>query len=182
MAVAGAFVGVLKARLDESLLRLTRLADTDALTGLPNRRAWSVRAQTEIARAHRTGEPLAVALIDLDRFKAFNDANGHAAGDALLSACATAWRGGLREVDFLVRLGGDEFAALLPACTAAEADTLEARLHASVPAGSSCSIGLAQWQPGESIEQTLARGDSALYAAKRGDPPLSPTRTPARRA
>lgn len=78
IALAGWFVGVLKGRLDESLGRLELLAGTDALTGLANRRGWTTRAGGEINRASRSGDPPAVAVIDLDNFKAFKDEHGHA--------------------------------------------------------------------------------------------------------
>jgi diguanylate cyclase (GGDEF)-like protein len=167
MALAGWFVGVLKGRLDDSLGRLELLAGTDALTGLANRRGWTGRVRGEINRATRTGAPLAVALIDLDDFKAFNDERGHAAGDRLLSDCAGAWSGAIRDMDFLARLGGDEFAVLLPGCDSAQAQEIAERLRAAVPADASCSTGVAQWRPGQSIIETLAAADAALYEAKR---------------
>ena len=167
MALAGWFVGVLKARLDESLGRLELLAETDALTGLANRRGWTTRARTEISRATRGSGALAVALIDLDNFKAFNDEHGHAAGDRLLADCARAWRGAIRETDFLARLGGDEFAVLLPGCDEAQALEIAERLRAVLPEDASGCIGLAQWRLGQSILDTLAVADAALYDAKR---------------
>ena len=167
MALAGWFVGVLKARLDESLGRLELLAETDALTGLANRRGWTTRARAEINRATRGSGRLAVALIDLDNFKAFNDEHGHAAGDRLLADCARAWRGAIRETDFLARLGGDEFAVLLPGCDDVEAVEIARRLRSVLPEGASACIGLAQWRLGQSILDTLAVADTALYDAKR---------------
>ncbi len=166
IAAAGMFVGRLKQRLDMSLDRLVGLAHTDDLTGLPNRRAWSLRAGVEVNRATRFGQSLSVALIDLDRFKHFNDEHGHAAGDRLLADAASAWRGTLRDFDFIARIGGDEFAVLLPGCTLATAADTAQRLRAAMPAGVGCTVGTAQLRPRESIEQTLARADEALYVAK----------------
>jgi diguanylate cyclase (GGDEF)-like protein len=168
ISLAGWFVGVLKKRLDETLGRLELLAETDALTGLANRRGWSTRAHAEINRATRSGEPLAVALLDLDDFKAFNDASGHAAGDRLLTDCARAWREALRPTDFVARLGGDEFAVLLPGCDAPSALVVAGRLEAALPPAVRSSIGVAQWHPGQSIRDTVAAADAALYGAKRG--------------
>jgi len=94
------------------------LAASDPLTGLPNRRQWDEEAARMVARAERTGEPLAIALIDLDRFKAYNDTHGHQAGDRLLKEAAAAWRDQLRAGDLLARWGGEEFAVALPGTTA----------------------------------------------------------------
>ena len=167
MTVAGVFVGVLKSRLDASMADLTQLADTDPLTGLANRRGWGARAHVEMHRAERLEQSLAVAVIDLDDFKPFNDEHGHGAGDRLLAECAAAWRGALRDMDFVARLGGDEFAVLLPGCGTGAAVGLAERLQAVVPLAAGCSVGIAHWEPGETVEQTVARADAALYAAKR---------------
>ncbi|HVL97382.1 MAG TPA: GGDEF domain-containing protein, partial [Solirubrobacteraceae bacterium] len=168
MATAGAFVGMLTSRLDQSLDRLTTLADTDALTGVGNRRAWAARADLEIARAERSKQSLAVAVLDLDHFKQFNDQHGHAAGDRLLVECAAAWHHTLRDIDFVARLGGDEFAVLLPGCGSGAAGGIVERLQRVVPPGAQCSVGIAQWRRGEPIEATFTRADRALYEAKRG--------------
>jgi len=81
-------------------------ARTDALTGLPNRRAWDEELERELARAKRYGGRLCLAMIDLDHFKRFNDREGHQAGDRLLADSATAWREQLRPSDLLARYGG----------------------------------------------------------------------------
>ena len=101
-----------RAMLEEGL---RELSETDALTGLPNRRHWD-RALAELLRPAQ--QPVCVALIDLDRFKAYNDLHGHPAGDALLQRAAGAWRAQLRPGDVLARYGGEEFAVVLPRCTA----------------------------------------------------------------
>lgn len=148
------------------LAELEVLATTDPLTGLPNRRSWDHELDREIARARRHGDPLTLALLDLDRFKAFNDTHGHAAGDALLTDAAAAWRAVLRETDVLARFGGDEFALALPECGEERATEALERLAAATPAGQSVSVGLATWVPGEDAEALCARADGALYAAK----------------
>ncbi len=146
--------------------RLERQAATDELTGLPNRRSWERELPRELARARRTGTALTVAMLDLDHFKAFNDANGHQAGDRLLRGAAAAWWQQLRETDVLARYGGEEFAIALPAAGAGDAAVVLERIRSVVPEGQSCSVGLAQWDGDESPEALLRRSDDALYAAK----------------
>jgi diguanylate cyclase (GGDEF)-like protein len=142
-----------------------RLARTDALTGVANRRAWDDAFPVELARAGRSGLPLCVALIDLDRFKAYNDEYGHQAGDRLLKAAAAAWQGKLRRSDLLARYGGEEFAVLLPDCGLDSAMEIAERLRTAQPEGT-CSIGLAAWEAGEGPTELVDRADRALYAAK----------------
>ncbi|WP_328291451.1 diguanylate cyclase [Kineococcus sp. NBC_00420] len=148
---------------------LTQLADAaqhDVLTGLTNRRRWDEIARAEIARAARTDAVLTFALVDLDHFKRFNDTFGHLAGDELLRGFATAAAGHLREVDTLARWGGEEFVLALPGCNAADAVTVADRIRATVPHGQTCTIGIAQWAPGEDATAVLGRADSALYTGK----------------
>lgn len=146
---------------------LKRLARTDALTGLTNRRGWDDQLARELARARRSGEQLSVALLDLDDFKAFNDAHGHQAGDALLVEAAARWTRQLREIDTLCRWGGDEFAVVLPACGRAEAEDVIGRLAPSTPQHQSCAVGVATWDGGETGHELLRRADQALLDAKR---------------
>ena len=147
------------------LRRLEEQALTDDLTGLPNRRAFEREIEREIARARRGGS-LTVAMIDLDRFKRFNDTHGHVEGDRLLRATAGAWRAQLRGGDTLARIGGDEFVALLPECDEEAARHILDRLRLAVPDGQSCSIGFASWDGHESINDLRKRADDALYTAK----------------
>lgn len=141
-------------------------ARTDALTGLANRRAWDLLLASDVARVSRYGGALAVAMMDLDNFKAFNDQHGHARGDQHLAACASAWSAALRANDVLARLGGEEFAVLL---LEADTDDLLAvlqRLLGATPNGQTCSIGVARWNGSEDATTLTARADGALYAAK----------------
>lgn len=147
------------------LRRLEEQALTDDLTGLPNRRALEDEVEREIARARRGGS-LTVAIIDLDWFKRFNDTHGHVEGDRLLRAVAVAWRAQIRGGDTLARFGGEEFVALLPDCDEDAARRILDRLRLSVPDGETCSIGFADWDGQESIDELLGRADAALYRAK----------------
>jgi diguanylate cyclase (GGDEF)-like protein len=152
---------------DQLLAQLADLAHTDTLTGLPNRRAWENELERALARARRTGEDVSVALVDLDSFKAVNDAHGHPGGDRLLVGVARSWSVALRPEDVLARIGGDEFAVLLPACAEADADDLLKRLRAGTPTPYSCSIGMAMSDHRESADELMRRADDALYDAKR---------------
>ncbi len=149
-----------------SLERLTEMARTDPLTELSNRRAWQDELARELARAERSGLRLAVGLIDLDEFKAYNDRWGHAAGDRVLLTAARRWRRRLRLTDLLARIGGDEFAIAMPSCGLEQAVELGDQLRAALPDGLSCSIGVAEWSGAEPAADLLARADQALYAAK----------------
>jgi diguanylate cyclase (GGDEF)-like protein len=95
----------------------------DQLTGLANRRAWDERFAYDLATASRSARPLSVAVIDLDELKHVNDTHGHAHGDRVIQRCAQAWRGAVRDTDFIARLGGDEFLVLLPDCPTSDAGT-----------------------------------------------------------
>lgn len=145
---------------------LRHLADHDSLTGLPNRRFFEQEAAAVLAQAARDGAPVCVALLDLDRFKELNDTRGHAAGDELLRRAAVAWRDVLRSGDVIARYGGDEFAVALLDSDLAQAREVADRLRAATPDGQSCSVGLAEWDSGESLERAIARADEALYADK----------------
>jgi diguanylate cyclase (GGDEF)-like protein/PAS domain S-box-containing protein len=169
LATVGAQVGELLGVLEERqalLTSLERLALTDQLTGLPNRRAWEEALQRELARADRDGNPVCVAVIDLDEFKRFNDDNGHQAGDALLTEAAYAWQRQLRASDLLARYGGEEFAAVIPAWPLETAGAVVERLRLATPAGLTASAGLAGWDRKETAAQLFGRADAALYEAK----------------
>ena len=150
----------------ELLGRLEQAAHTDDLTGLLNRRAWSSELSRELARADRSGAPLCVAVLDLDRFKQFNDSHGHQAGDRFLKQVAGIWSGALRRGDILARHGGEEFALAMPETDLDEAEGILERLRESVPAGETCSAGVCVWNGSEGAESLLDRADTALYEAK----------------
>ena len=148
------------------IARLDVLARTDALTGAANRRALEESFLRDLAQADRSQAPLSIVMLDLDHFKAFNDANGHPAGDRLLRGAVTTWRGELRVGDTLARYGGEEFLIVLPGCAAATAGRLADRIRAAVPSGQTVSAGVAAWDGVESMTELIGRADAALYAAK----------------
>jgi diguanylate cyclase (GGDEF)-like protein len=164
-------------QLARSARALRDEALTDALTGLPNRRALEERLAEEVSRARRYRTSLACVMADLDRLKPINDAHGHAAGDRALVGMAAVLRAQLRESDFAARAGGDEFVVLLPHTSAQEARALAARVHRglrAVRAGAgrrappvSASFGVASLGGGADGAALVAAADAALYAAKR---------------
>lgn len=146
------------------LARVEVLAVTDALTGLANRRAWDQRLEL---LAPDMPARVSLAMLDLDGFKALNDARGHMVGDQALRASAAAWRSVLRPEDLLARLGGDEFGLLLPDCALQDARDVVERMRAATLGGITCSAGVAEWDGHEAIADLVARADALLYGAKR---------------
>lgn len=153
---------------EELLGKVREMATHDPLTGLPNRRALEEQLPREMVRARRSSASLCVALIDIDRFKAYNDAHGHLAGDEVLRECARAWDGALRGEDTIVRFGGEEFLVLLPDTAPEEAAEVVERLRERTPMEQTCSAGVASWDFLESADDLLGRADAALYLAKAG--------------
>jgi diguanylate cyclase (GGDEF)-like protein len=150
----------------ELLGRLEVAARTDDLTGLLNRRAWDEELGREMSRADRDRGALCVAILDLDKFKLYNDTHGHQAGDRFLKQIAGAWSQTLRAGDILARYGGEEFAVALPGTNLEHAQQMLQRLRECLPAGQSCSAGVCRWDGAESAESLTSRADTALYTAK----------------
>lgn len=156
---------------------LDRLAATDPLLGIANRRGLIRFAMAEAARLGREGGSCALMLLDLDHFKTINDRHGHAGGDLVLKAAAATLRGTLREGDHLARHGGEELVALAPGAGAAQGREIAERLRAALahtpvalPTATLCvtaSVGVTVWQAGEGFEEVLMRADQGLYLAKR---------------
>jgi diguanylate cyclase (GGDEF)-like protein len=153
-------------QLEQQSAKVRQLSHTDDLTGLPNRRAWTVELPRGIENARRQGFALSVAMLDLDRFKLFNDTYGHPAGDRLLKAAAAAWQERLRAVDYVARYGGEEFIVLLPHADSAQAYAVIDRLREGTPLGQTFSAGVATWDGIETSDELVARADTGLYAAK----------------
>ncbi|OPY93058.1 MAG: Response regulator PleD [Syntrophaceae bacterium PtaU1.Bin231] len=157
---------------------LARQAHTDPLTGVGNRRHFFEEAARELSRSRRNDKPLAMLMLDIDRFKGINDAYGHDAGDAVLRALCATSLATVRTIDVFARIGGEEFAVLLPETAVKEAEPVAERLRArlavtpvDLPGGKSVSftvsVGVSAMRPGEdSCEEILKRADKALYEAK----------------
>lgn len=156
---------------------LLDLSTRDPLTGLANRSCVLAELQNRFGLSLRYGRPLSVVICDLDHFKRVNDAHGHAAGDMVLRAFGAWATASLREADLAGRIGGEEFLMVLPETDLAGAQPLAERLRqvvasrpVPVPSGGlgvTCSLGIAQRQPGDQdAGQLLARADAALYRAK----------------
>jgi len=172
----------LNAQLDAANALLTRLSDTDALTGLANRRQFDRRLEQEWARAVRHGLPLSLLLVDIDHFKRYNDRHGHVQGDdCLRRVAALLLQGGRRAGDVVARYGGEEFALLLPHTDAADALAHARRCQlafdaAAIEHGDSpvaghvtCCIGVATLTGAaeyDSPRAFLLGADAALYRAK----------------
>ena len=155
-------------RVQDQASRLEAVAHSDALTGAANRRTWDLVLPQAMAAAARSGAEVAVAILDLDHFKRFNDRLGHQAGDRLLAEASTRWQSLLRGGDVFARYGGEEFCVLLTGCMAHEAVATLERFRAATPYGQTFSAGLAMWDRVETPEHLLGRADSALYQAKHG--------------
>jgi diguanylate cyclase (GGDEF)-like protein/PAS domain S-box-containing protein len=159
--------------------RLHKMAITDVLTQIPNRRHFMSLATHEVARALRSGDPICLCMMDVDRFKAVNDNHGHAVGDRVLQAVAKVLTNNIRNVDICGRLGGEEFAILFPVTSLEGAHQVAERIRTdleqtviSLGLGAviqvTISIGLCLFNPPESLDQLMIRADEALYAAKHG--------------
>lgn len=152
----------------ERALELTQLeAETDALTGLLNRRGWDRRLEQEEAWFRRFGDPGSVVAIDLDGLKAINDSAGHAAGDDYLRLAARTLREAMRGGDILARVGGDEFSLLVSGITPGETAVLVARMQLALAgAGVSACFGHAPYTLGGGFGQACRSADEAMYAQK----------------
>ncbi|WP_430791858.1 diguanylate cyclase domain-containing protein [Actinoplanes sp. G11-F43] len=165
-ALVSARMAGLVMRVEQQAERLSVLVHEDPLTGLANRRRWDERLRTAMSRSSATGDPLVVALLDLDRFKLYNDTHGHQAGDELLTGAAGAWLGGLRGDDLLARYGGEEFCVLMTGRTVDEARIVVERLQALTPHGQTFSAGVTRWDGRQSPAELLEHADTLLYQSK----------------
>jgi diguanylate cyclase (GGDEF)-like protein len=178
--IAAQRVTDLHAELDRHRAQLAHLARHDPLTGLANRRSLEEDLEVLQARSRRYGHGFAVAMCDIDRFKAYNDTHGHQAGDQALRAVAAAIAGALRSGDGVYRYGGEEFLLVLPEQTLETAQVAAERVRHAVeqlaiaqPAAGpdamlTLSAGIAASLPGDptTAEELLQQADAALYRAK----------------
>jgi two-component system, cell cycle response regulator len=152
---------------------IKRLATTDGLTGLSNRRVFEATITREVARAARSGEPLSLVMVDVDHFKRINDALGHQVGDEVLRHLGKVLRTSCREMDLAARYGGEEFVLLLPGCDAEMAALIAEQVRVNVvcgaPVACTVSAGVAVMpHHALSVRDLVASADAALYRAKRG--------------
>lgn len=168
--LAASLAGALaRARLMASVERRSL---TDELTGLGNRRSFDIELARRTAESQRTGRPVSLCLVDIDHFKAYNDAFGHLAGDVALAAVAQAVRASSRLTDIAARYGGEELALILPGTEHENALEVAERVRAAVAAvdtghrGLSVSIGVATGDGECSAEVLVEAADRAMYAAK----------------
>jgi len=160
--------------LQNAYRELEAHATTDAMTGLPNHRTFQARLRAALLPAETEGGPTSLILVDVDRFKAYNDHYGHPAGDEALKIVAQTLRDGVREGDLAARYGGEEFAAVLPRTTSDEAMAVAERIRAACEATEfpcravTLSIGIATAEEGADPGTLIEAADRALYAAKHG--------------
>lgn len=163
-------------QLDAAQTALKVAAETDALTGVANRRSFMTQAELAFANAKAGGTAFSVVMIDIDHFKAINDVHGHGIGDVVLRDVAQACKGALRSSDCFARFGGEEFVVLLQLTDAASASAVAEILRKSVatlafegrtPPAVTVSLGVASYlASSESLHDILNEADRQLYAAK----------------
>jgi diguanylate cyclase (GGDEF)-like protein len=165
------------AMLRERSQVLERESHEDPLTGVANRRAFMQRLTSEVEVALALGQPLSIAIADLDHFKVVNDALGHPVGDRALKQSAAIMRRHCRHSDLLARIGGEEFALILPGMTRDDATAFCEALRAAIATHEwgdmhpglaiTISIGLAQWDGSAELDELVHAADTQLYRAKR---------------
>lgn len=150
-----------------------RLATTDPLTGVCNRRKFMDELDAEISRAARYGNKLSLIMIDIDDFKSVNDTMGHQAGDVALVELACLLKENIRTMDLLARYGGEEFALIIPEtgleganCVATKLCDLVEKTEFAIVPDMTCSLGVASFQTDDSVHSLIERADQALYLAK----------------
>lgn len=171
-------------QLSEAFLKMEELARTDALTGLPNRRAMIEKLAEEEVRFKRGLKPFCLVMIDLDRFKSINDQYGHDSGDFLLKSCASSLRSSVRGQDQVGRWGGDEFLVLLPETDLVGGRTVMETIGDLVAGASfthngrdlrtDISWGISEFREGLTLDDCLREADAALYQNKKREPRPNP--------
>lgn len=163
----------------QDMQELKKEAVTDALTGLPNRKAFDGELRLRAADALDKAKPLSLLMVDIDHFKGFNDTYGHQVGDQVLRLVARALQDSLKGAEFVARYGGEEFGVVLPEMKLKDAERLANKLRETIAAKDivnqargeklgklSVSLGVTQFQPGEPLMGFIDRADRALYKAK----------------
>lgn len=167
---------VARKRIQDGIVHNVALAGRDPLTGVANLRKFNERLRSEIDRSERSGDPLTLLMIDLDDFKRVNDEYSYTLGDAVLAASAKAMDGVVRANELLARRGGDEFAVVAVGADAASGALLAERVREVVrrerlrlcpEVSPEASVGVVQWNSGETAEKLVSRADKALRSAKR---------------
>jgi len=161
-----------RVRAESAAAQATIMAETDQLTGIANRRRTSFALEQAVQASRDSGQPVAVAMFDIDHFKRINDTYGHQTGDEVLKRVAADAAGELRSADTLGRFGGEEFVIVLPDATAHVAMMVAERVRVAIEAGGddprvTISLGVAELAIGELCDSLLRRADQALYVAKR---------------
>jgi diguanylate cyclase (GGDEF)-like protein len=153
--------------------QVQRMADTDGLTGIANRRAFQGMLERELSRAQRNGDPVTLVMLDVDRFKDLNDTHGHQAGDEVLKVVAASLVENCRDFDTPSRYGGEEFAVILPTCSSKESLIAGERLRKGIgdaegPLPVTASAGAATFPVHAGDAESLIKAaDEALYESKR---------------
>ena len=166
-------------QMRQDMQTLKHEAQTDALTGMPNRKAFDTQLKSKATEALDKNRPLSLIMIDIDHFKMFNDTYGHQVGDQVLRLVAKTLQEGLKGTEFLARFGGEEFSVIAPTLKLRDAEKLADRLRERIAAKDiinqskneklgrlSVSLGVAQLHPGEALAQLIERADRGLYRAK----------------
>lgn len=161
----------------EMLEKLKKLSITDGLTKLYNSRYFYAQVKSEIGRSNRYGHPLSLLLLDIDRFKEYNDTYGHLEGDKVLVKLGQTVKACLRKMDSAYRYGGEEFTVILPETVGEEAATVANRIRTAVeedcfyptagePVSITISVGVTEYTPEEDISTLIQRADQAMYQSK----------------
>jgi diguanylate cyclase (GGDEF)-like protein len=166
--------------LEEQVRALDRLAYTDPLVALPNRRSFEAASEALIDRVMRYGETASMIFVDVDGLKQINDRHGHQAGDAALIAVGKALKATARKSDVVARLSGDEFAILMSHADAPNAQRMALRIVKSVVSEKfffegkriplCVAVGASQIEPSDSLQSVVSRADRAMYAVKDARP------------
>ncbi len=163
-------------KLHQQLKEQKHLAETDQLTGLPNRYSFQRLIEGEYSRWRRYRQPLTVAIADVDHFKVVNDSFGHSLGDKVLISIAKIFSNALRETDMVARYGGEEFIFIMPETTLTQATKAVNKLRQQIAKNSfaiddeklsvTVSLGVAEFEDNDTIDDVIERADKALYRAK----------------